>query len=481
MFQRIACERLGARRYLWGDSFDVVSASADVSRWQINPSAAFASEEAGLDHQLVVSESYSRSSPQSGPAESLRVAYGSVDDASFSQYDIGSTIDGLGPGTRTLPSVAFDRDDDRGYLVYTFRPTDGGPSQLVFATTLDGGASFQGFKLLGPGLTLPRIAAGPDDQVYIVTRNLGHQGRDAIFLLGSNNAGASFVSEAIDEHIPPTIPNQEAVAVQTPDIAVSENGAVHLTWHRNVLNLYHPSLRDGQVYYDVDSDGMFASEQSFGTDLLIESLGVGTLHQENVFPTGAGIYTAPVIDLIGETAYIAYNKAWVRESFAPPPLVRDCVVLMATIKNSAVTSVANATPSGTTLLAFHQEIAINAGVIYLSYYFADGGPNQQRLAKPRIAHSIDGKTFSSAIAVDYTTNEIDGFHSDYGFRTALYITASKIRGFFSFRTRNPAPLDTDLDIYSASTRLVATPLEVSQPARSSSGFETAPLFSELEF
>jgi hypothetical protein len=201
------------------------------------------------------------------------VSYDGGDTWSTTQIDDGSTgiSDGLGPGLRFDPSIAFDDD---GNLYVAYGHDDGDRTQLVVARSFDGGTTFAQFSIVDaqanlpkkdggtlPGLDKWHLATGLDPStgnqaVYVAytenaTEGILHKLDQRIKVAGSNDGGLTFPERRIvNDGSLDGAQNFNLFA----DPAVGPNGELYVSWHE----LEGSGSGDKpDIWFDRDLDGMF--------------------------------------------------------------------------------------------------------------------------------------------------------------------------------------------------------------------------------
>jgi hypothetical protein len=110
------------------------------------------------------------------------------------------TQDGRNSTDRFDGAVAVD-DFGNIHIVYMRRPPGGGSNDIMYARSVDGGASFIDFRQIvrGTDVDKPWVAVGPDpsnagnEAVWLTYTNSSAAGNQKIFVTGTTVAGLGIV------------------------------------------------------------------------------------------------------------------------------------------------------------------------------------------------------------------------------------------------------------------------------------------------
>jgi hypothetical protein len=377
--------------------------------------------------------------------------------------------DGYGSGSlRGDPTIAFD---EAGILYIGYVHRNGDTDRIIVAKSIDHGATFSGFWAIDTENTVqgyvdkPHLATGPDgpnssnQAVYIAYSKGSNNSSVDIWTAGSNDAGNSFASSQ---------PMQVSDIETDVDIhfrlfarpAVGSDGALYVSWADHIAPLlpFGGPPTTASLKFDVDLDGFFSTNESFGTDINVRTLTEPLFPGESFAPAQPtrGIHTGPVLDVYrsGNPTNDRLYITWTDAIDANFDTNFNSDIFLATSEDHGATwsqlgNIGNVEDSiGTDFLPW-VDVDQSTGSVNVIYYTTDGNPDAE--VDVRLATSVDGgNSFQYATLSRATSDESGGSADDYLEYIGLDVHDGTVHGLWASRV---SAASTDLEPLTARASL----------------------------
>jgi hypothetical protein len=347
---------------------------------------------------------------------------------------------------RSDPAVVFD---DEGKLFICYVELDRTADipvdtdwRLFAATSDDGGATFGEFQAIehihiaspdtGFGIDKPYIATGIDPASGNSAVYIAYDGRVngslRVKVAGTRDGGENW-----DRNV---VVNDGVGSIIFPQPAVGPNGELYVSW-------YDVST---QIYFDADADGLWGTQEGFGTDHSIHTLTNGGLlsYTEPRAQPDRGVHTGLILTV--DRSGGAYNGrlyiAFVELNGSQANHDQDCNIKFGYSTNGG-TSWTFSTVDSSTGTEFLPWLDVDqaTGSVHIFYYTTNGDQNSgNEDVKARIASSFNGGSnwtiayLTTATSDEYENGDNDPEESDrdYGDYTGFDVHQGTAHALFAF-------------------------------------------------